>query len=302
MSNTKSPSFTIIEAYKLMGYFAEQALTKQPDNSSAYFQEQLRIYMRGVLTNIDPSLTKIAESWVLSQTTESELGSLQQMVNLAENTKIKQLVNQVLSECTDLVELTNINARIVLIIGDGNNQTLTQAMQNAIGVSLGSKISLIFFWPQHQWKDSLSFAVAHEYSHLCQNSYVEKRFIDGKMINGKTGKPDTLLDAVLNEGISDAFAMSLQPSFTPNWIHPLPIQQETLAWEAMSELRDSEDPLIIRSFLAGSTPTLPDWAGQYLGYKIVSQYITNNPKVDFENLYTLGSKFIYNNSGYTPGL
>ncbi|MEC8945238.1 MAG: DUF2268 domain-containing putative Zn-dependent protease [Chloroflexota bacterium] len=302
MSNTKSPSFTIIEAYKLMGYFAEQALTKQPDNSSAYFQEQLRIYMRGVLTNIDPSLTKIAESWVLSQTTESELGSLQQMVNLAENTKIKQLVNQVLSECTDLVELTNINARIVLIIGDGNNQTLTQAMQNAIGVSLGSKISLIFFWPQHQWKDSLSFAVAHEYSHLCQNSYVEKRFIDGKMINGKTGKPDTLLDAVLNEGISDAFAMSLQPSFTPNWIHPLPIQQETLAWEAMSELRDSEDPLIIRSFLAGSTPTLPDWAGQYLGYKIVSQYITNNPKVDFENLYTLGSEFIYNNSGYTPGL
>ena len=81
MSNTKSPSFTIIEAYKLMGYFAEQALTKQPDNSSAYFQEQLRIYMRGVLTNIDPSLTKIAESWVLSQTTESELGSLKQMVN-----------------------------------------------------------------------------------------------------------------------------------------------------------------------------------------------------------------------------
>ena len=122
------------------------------------------------------------------------------------------------------------------------------------------------------------------------------------MINGKTGKPDTLLDAVLNEGISDAFAMSLQPSFTPNWIYPLPIQQETLAWEAMSELRDSEDPLVIRSFLAGSTPTLPDWAGQYLGYKIVNQYITNNPKVDFENLYTLGSEFIYNNSGYKPGL
>jgi uncharacterized protein YjaZ len=70
----------------------------------------------------------------------------------------------------------------------------------------------------------------------------------------------------------------------------------------MSELRDSEDPLVIRSFLAGSTPTLPDWAGQYLGYKIVNQYITNNPKVDFENLYTLGSEFIYNNSGYKPGL
>tara|TARA_B100000686_G_scaffold253032_1_gene263889 strand:+ start:185 stop:1093 length:909 start_codon:yes stop_codon:yes gene_type:complete len=302
MSNTKSPSFTIIEAYKLMGYFAEQALEKQSDNASAYFQEQLRTYMRGILTNIDPSLTKIAESWVISQTMESELGSLQQMVNVAENTKIKQLVNQVLLQCIDIVKLNNINARIVLIIGDGNNQTLTQAMQNAIGVSFGSKISLIFFWPEHQWKNSLSFAVAHEYSHLCQNSYVEKQFIDGKMINGKTGKPDTLLDAVLNEGISDAFAMSLQPSFTPNWIHPLTIQEENLAWETMSELLDSEDPIIIRSFLAGSTPNLPDWAGQYLGYKIVKQYIINNPKDDFENLYTLGSDFIYNNSGYKPGL
>ena len=288
MSNTKPSSFTIIEAYKLMGYFADQALTKQPNNPSAYFQEQLRTYMRGILTNIDPSLKTIAESWVLSQTTQSELRSIQQMAHLAENTKVKQLVNQVLLECIDMVGLTKINARIVLIIGDGNNQTLTQAMQNAIGVSLGSKISLIFFWPQHQWKDSLSFAVAHEYSHLCQNSYVEKRFIDGKMINGKTGKPDTLLDAVLNEGISDAFAMSLQPSFTPNWIRPLPIQQETLAWEAMSELRDSQDPLIIRSFLAGSTPTLPDWAGQYLGYKIVKQYINNNPKAS--KIHTKPSK------------
>ena len=285
-----------------MGHFAEQALAKQSTNSSDYFQEQLRTYMRSVLTNIDSSLTKIAESWVLSQTTESELEKLPEMVNLAENSKTKQLVNQVLLECVDTVKLTNFNPRIVLILGDGNNGTLTQAMQNAIGVSLGSKISLIFFWPQHQWKDSLSFTVAHEYYHLCQNSYVEKRFTDGKMINGKTGKPDTLLDVVLNEGISDAFAMSLQPSFTPNWIHPLPIQQEILAWEAMSELLNSEDPLIIRSFLAGSTPTLPDWAGQYLGYKIVEQYIINNPKADFETLYTLGSEFIYNNSGYKPGL
>ena len=285
-----------------MGYFAEQALAKQSDNPSSYFQEQLRTYMRSIMTNIDPSLTKIAESWVLSQTTESELGNLRQMVNLAENTKIKQLVNQVLLECTDVVELTDIRARVVLIIGDGNNETLTQAMQNAIGVSFGSKISLIFFWPQHQWKDSLSFAIAHEYSHLCQNSYVEKKFINGKMINDKTGKPDTLLDAVLNEGISDAFAMSIQPSFKPNWIHPLPIQQEALAWEAMSELLDSDDPMIIRSFLAGSTASLPDWAGQHLGYKIVQQYMINNPEADFENLYTLDSEFIYNNSGYKPGL
>ena len=302
MSNIKSPSFTIIEAYKLMGYFAEQALSKQSTNSSAYFQEQLRTYMRSVLANIDSSLTKIAESWVLSQTTESELEKLSEMVNLAENSKTKQLVNQVLVKCMDTVKLTNINPRIVLILGDGNNETLTQAMQNAIGVSLGSKISLIFFWPQHKWKDSLSFAVAHEYSHLCQNSYVEKQFVDGKMINGKTGRPDTLLDAVLNEGISDAFASSIQPSFTPNWIHPLPIQQETLVWEAMSELLHSEDPMIIRSFLAGSTPTLPDWAGQYLGYKIVTQFIINNPSTHFEDLYTLGSEFIYNNSGYKPGL
>jgi uncharacterized protein YjaZ len=122
------------------------------------------------------------------------------------------------------------------------------------------------------------------------------------MINGKTGRPDTLLDAVLNEGISDVFATSIQPSFTPNWIHPLSIQQETLVWEAMSELLHSEDPTIIRSFLAGSAPTLPDWAGQYLGYKIVTQFIINNPSTHFEDLYTLGSEFIYNNSGYKPGL
>ena len=73
-----------------MGYFADQALTKQPNNPSAYFQEQLRTYMRGILTNIDPSLKTIAESWVLSQTTQSELRSIQQMAHLAENTKVKQ--------------------------------------------------------------------------------------------------------------------------------------------------------------------------------------------------------------------
>ena len=120
----------------------------------------------------------IVGTWQLVDYEPNDFEKLPEMVNLAENSKTKQLVNQVLLECMDTVKLTNTNPRIVLILGDGNNETLTQAMQNAIGVSLGSKISLIFFWPQHHWKASISFAVAHEYSHLYQNSYVEKNFND----------------------------------------------------------------------------------------------------------------------------
>jgi hypothetical protein len=301
MNNSNSLP-TIIDAYKLMGHFAQESLTLNFPDNAQHFQVQLDKYLSGLLSGVPESTRAIGKRWVNSQTKTTNLTSLKDAIQVADASNPKQIVKSAVLESSKSLPSNKISPRFILFLGDGENKTLTQAMQYAIGVSLGSEVTLIFFWPEHQWQTSLFYITAHEYFHLARNVIFEQFFTGQTMVNISSQKPDSLLDIILSEGLADTFAMSISDSHVPNWLNSFNEIEEKRAWEKILPHLDSTNPELIRGVLSGSQGNLPDWAGNFIGYLIVNSYLTTNPTVKIQDLVSIEYSEIFKNSNYTAGI
>lgn len=133
--------------------------------------------------------------------------------------------------------------------------------------------------------------LAHELHHSV-------RVLDG--VDGP-GYPDTLLEALVLEGLAESFSLEVFPK-TPHlpWIPTLPEEQEALLWrKARRELRAPYDRKDHQEWFLGAASDRPRFAGRTLGFGLVQSYLEVTGKSAAESVVTPAAS-ILRGSDYAP--
>lgn len=89
------------------------------------------------------------------------------------------------------------------------------------------------------------------------------------------GYGNTLLEAVVSEGLADHFSIEISGNEPPPWTMALS-SQELEAWiETASQVW--QNPYDHAKWFFGTDPGIPRWTGYSIGYEIVNNYLLNHP-------------------------
>jgi uncharacterized protein YjaZ len=109
--------------------------------------------------------------------------------------------------------------------------------------------------------DWLPALIAHELHHA-------NRIRAGPAYRG------TLAEALVFEGLADHFAEEVFPDSPPApWAHALSSEDAAALWRRMESVLNVPYGYDHDAWFFGSDPTIPQWAGYSLGYRIVAAYL-----------------------------
>ena len=220
---------------------------------------------------------------------------------MAEKAAPRQAVEEALWKSTQLLPQPDLSARVLLLPGDGESKLLTQVMNGVMGISLGSQVTLLCFWPVGEWLAWLGYTTAHEYTHLVRNHLFPRGLAGGRPVYLKSQEPETLLDAMVAEGIADTFARQIYPQMEPRWLRVLDEGEEAHIWSRVRRRLKVSDPSEVRRFISGDGDRIPQWTGYSLVYRIVRSYLEGHPASCPANLVGMQARTIFAESGYGDG-
>lgn len=131
----------------------------------------------------------------------------------------------------------------------------------------------------------LPVTLAHELNHA-------------QRIHSGPGVGHTLLDAMVFEGVADAFSIQVFPQTPPiPWDHALSRTEEKAAWrQTKGKLHLLLDISQYRGWFLGTGP-LPRWTGYTLGFRIVSGFLGRHPHETAASITPLPAARIFQGSG-----
>jgi len=283
----------VIPGYRIVSTLARKATSGSYDDPVSSLVQGLRTYVRSVLSMLHPSISHLGERTVITQFGDPEPRSLLEALIQIDEGDPKAIAEEALSRCGSILSRPDLNARVFLFPGDGESRALVNQMSGVNGFSLGSQAMIIFLWPTENWEDRLSYTIAHEYVHLVRNLLYPRSPQGGQLVYTKTQTPETLMDAMVAEGIADHFALSLFPTPCPPWTAKFEPDLSQRLWPRVRRRLDVSDMNEIRRFLFGDGDRVPTWTGYKYGYQIVAGYLQKNPKARPVNLVGLPSNIIF---------
>ena len=289
---------TIVPAYRVVTKFAREVRDLPQDEGLDALQKDLRRYVLHLLSSVHSSIVDLGSRAAVSQLGDPELDRLLEALQELEEAKVGDVVGVALHRCAEALPRPDMQARVLLLPGDGQSRVMVQRMNGVVGMSLGSQAMLLFLWPTEHLAKWLAYTVGHEYTHLVRNHLFPRGLIDGRMVYLKSQEPENLLDAMVVEGIADAFAMELNPEMAPAWTRALTPEEEAASWPKLRRRLSIIDPMEIRRMLMGDSDRIPQWAGHTIGYRIVEGYLRSHPRSKPATLVGLTARSIFEASGY----
>lgn len=298
MSTTSVTGLTVVPAYRVVAHFVKQVRKLPQADPLDSLEQKVRQYVRSSLSALHGSYADIGERWAVTQLGDPDLDVLGEALQLADKTGPKQAVEDALRKSTRLLPRPDLSARFLLLPGDGESRLMTQVMQGVMGISLGSQATLLFFWPSGDWISWLSYTASHEYAHVVRNHLFPRGLSSGRPVYLKTQEPETLLDAMVAEGISDSFARQVYPDMEPRWLRALDDKDVAHVWPKVVRRLRVSDPNEVRRFVSGDGDRIPQWTGYSLGYRIVSSYLSTHPSARPAALVGMQAWTIFKESEY----
>lgn len=280
--------------------FAKQARGLPFEDAANSLESKLREYVRNILSMLHPSIMELGERSAATQLGDPDPDALIAALSALESGSPKAIVERTLSDCAEHLPRPDLNSRIFLFPGDGESRVMVRQMNGVVGFSLGSQAMMLFLWPVHGWQRWLAYTVSHEYMHLVRNLLFPRGLAGGKLVYMKTQEPETLLDAMVTEGLADLFAMSINQDMRPPWTNALDHEQERRLWPRVHRRFGASDPTEIRRVLFGDGDRMPLWTGYTFGHRIVSCYLKSHPGAHPPNLVGMPASAIFEGSGYAP--
>ena len=288
----------VVPAYKVIEKSARQALGLPIEEAVDKLEEGLRSYVRDLLSNLHPTFIDLGERSAVAQLGDPNPKELLEAIGDLESGAPRDIVEDALSECAKHLPRSDIDARVLLLPGDGNSKVFVNQLHGALGFSLGAQVMLVFLWPAEGWQTWLRHTVTHEYAHLVRNLLFPRGLSGGRLIYLKTQEPETLLDALIAEGLADTFATQVLPDVAPLWTETPFDDPEAVVWRRVHRRLDVSDPTEIRRILFGDNDRIPQWTGYRFGYRIVGSFLEANTGYDLGALMDMPGKAIYEGSGF----
>ena len=286
-------AISVIPAYRVVTHFARQAAKLNSADAVDVLDGKLREYVRSILTTLNPSMIDIGERAAVTQLGDPDVGSLLKGLEQLHAGAPRRIVEDAISSASRLLPRPDLNSRVFIFPGDGESRVLVGQMNGVLGFSLGAQAMMVFLWPVDGWREWLTYTVVHEYAHLVRNLLFPRGVSGGKLVYMKTQQPETLLDAMMAEGVADAFAMSICPDMRPRWTRALDADEQHRMWPRVRRRLGVGDITEIRRMLFGDNDRVPPWTGYTFGYRIVASYLESNPDTHPAQLVSLpGSAII----------
>ena len=293
-------SITVIPAYRAVSSFARRAKELPAEEAVDSMEADLRQYVRHLLSMLNPSIMELGERSAVTQFGDPDPQRLIEALDEMEEASPKTVVENALAACARSLPRPDLNTRVFLLPGDGESRVLVHQMKGVLGFSLGAQAMMVFLWPTSGWQTWLTYTVTHEYVHLVRNLLFPRGLSGGKFIYTKTQEPETLLDALVAEGLADVFATGEFPRVTPPWTDALAPEVEGRLWPRIHRRLGVSDPNEIRRVLFGDGDRMPLWAGYTIGFRIVKGYLASNPSAQPASLIGAPAAAIFRGSGYEP--
>ena len=289
---------SVIPAYRVVTHFARQAAKSEAADAVEVIEGRLREYVRSILTTLHPSMIDIGERTAVTQLGDPDVDSLLRGLEELHTGAPRRIVEDAISSASRLLPRPDLSSRVFIFPGDGESRVLVGQMNGVLGFSLGAQAMMVFLWPVDGWRDWLTYTVVHEYAHLVRNLLFPRGVSGGRLVYMKTQQPETLLDAMVTEGVADAFAMSICPEMRPRWTRALDADQQRRIWPRVRRRLGVADTTEIRRMLFGDNDRIPQWTGYTFGYSIIASYLESNPDTHPAQLVSVAGGATLAQSGY----
>jgi uncharacterized protein YjaZ len=259
---------------------------------------QTREYVRNLLSMLHPSFIEMGQRSAITQLGDPKVDVLLAALDELDTGDVRSVAESALAEAVKAMPHPDLNSRIFLMPGDGESNVLVNQLNGVLGFSLGAQATMVFVWPVENWQTWLEYTIVHEYAHLVRNLLFPRGISGGRLVYMNTKEPETLLDAMIAEGIADAFALSVTSKVVPSWTDALNPEETEHIWPRVRRRLAVSDPTDIRRMLFGDNDRVPQWAGYTLGYRMVQSYLEERPEATFSKIVELPGSEILAGSSY----
>ncbi|MXY22500.1 MAG: hypothetical protein F4Y49_14345 [Dehalococcoidia bacterium] len=294
---------SVIPSYRVMLHLARRASGLDYAEALDSMENGMRDYVRSQLAQMHSSLVELGVRSVIGQLGDPEPEQLMKALIELDDSKPQEVTRQALEVASRSLPRPDLSARMFIFPGDGESAVLVNQLGGVLAFSLGASATLLFVWPRGDWESNLRYNVVHEYAHLVRNLLFPRGIAGGRLVYMKTQQPETLLDAMVAEGISDCFAQECLNGARPRWMDTQDEVEPRRMWPRLQRRFGISDPTEIRRFLFGDGDRVPAWTGYTLGYMIVRRFLDNNPGTTMMRLVSMPASDVYDGSGIeTNGL
>ncbi len=290
-------SISVIPSYRVMLRLARRASGLDYAEALDLLENGMRDYVRTQLAQMHSSLVELGVRSVIGQLGDPEPSRLKETLSELDDSRPQEVARQALEIATGTLPRPDLSARMFIFPGDGESAVLVNQLGGVLGFSLGASATLLFVWPRGDWRENLSYNVVHEYAHLVRNLLFPRGISGGRLVYMKTQQPETLLDAMVAEGISDCFAQECLNGARPRWMDTQDEVKPRRMWPRLHRRFGISDTTEIRRFLFGDGDRVPAWTGYTLGYMIVRRFLDNNPGTSMMRLVSMPASDMYHDSG-----
>jgi len=221
----------------------------------------------------------------------TDLDGLSTAIKILNDSGVEEIVKKALLKVSKVLPGPNTTVYIQVLnpsykkmIPPGAKKILDMGMH---ADTYGSGRILIAIDPTSKnWKKMLPRIVAHEYHH---SVWVSRNF---ETIHF------SLLDCLILEGRAEGFADLLYPDIEAPWPGFTDPKNEYSVWQQMSQVLHSKDEQIIMKMFVGNKD-IPFLGVYLMGYKIMQEFLKNNPEVSLIEWTDMEPGEILSKSKYT---
>ncbi len=289
-------SVSIIPSYRVMTHLARRASGLPYVAALDSLEQGTRDYVRTQLAQVHASLVELGVRSVIGQLGDPDPDQFLDALNQLNDARPQTIVHDALEIASRSLPRPDLSARMFIFPGDGESAVLVNQLGGVLGFSLGASATLLFVWPSGDWRANLRYNVVHEYAHLVRNLLFPRGISGGRLLYMKTQQPETLLDAMVAEGISDCFARECLDGARPRWMDAEGQIDMAKMWPRVHRRFAISDATEIRRFLFGDGDRVPPWTGYALGHMIVQRFLDNNPGATMPRLVSMPASDVYDGS------
>ena len=274
--------FNIVFPEKEIREYIEKARENEEDIDKLYEEiiyEPMRVGFREGTSYTDSHIPRVQHSI-------KNLDKLEKQLEIFIEADIVKIAKKALNKCDDV--LFSEGTTVYIMPFDPNN--IYFPIGGVEGVtSINGKILVEVNPIIEDWEAFFPHVIAHEYHHSVSMDKDEERVF-------------TMLDALLFEGRADLFANIVYPDLETSWTSLLPIIREKEMWNKIEENLNSVDYKYQREIMFGGVKDIPTNCGYRIGYRIMQEFIKNNPDVNVEEWTSMRAEEIFEKSGYEESL